>query len=78
MISVRISATIANEYLTRDVYDDVAPWGFRGGTVETTEERARELLADAKYFVFDTDGTPGGIVRAYAALMRQLLAKLGE
>ena len=71
-IKVRISPTIDNEYVSRAVYDFIPG----PGTHTITEEQARELLADAKHFVFDTDMTPPGIVRAYAALASNLMAAL--
>jgi hypothetical protein len=73
MIKVRISATIANEYCDRCVYDFIG----QSGVYSLTQEQAEELLTDAKYFVFDTDMTPAGIVRAYSALASNLMESLG-
>lgn len=73
MIKVRISATIADDYMGRCVYDFIRP---AGGVHSLTKEQARELLDDAKYFVFDTDMTPAGLVRAYSALASNLMAAL--
>ena len=75
-VKVRLSSTIINEYATRGVYDEIAPWGAKSGTYILTDEQARELLDDAKYFVFDTDMTPSGVVRAYAALASNLMQAL--
>lgn len=71
-IKIRISPTIDNEYLTRAVYDFIPGPGVHA----ITEEQARELLEDAKHQVFDTDMTPAGITRAYAALASNLMAAL--
>jgi hypothetical protein len=74
MYKVRISPAIANEYVDRCVYDFIGS----AGTYKLTRKQATELLADAKYFVFDTDMTPPGIVRAYSALASNLMAALGD
>ncbi len=71
-IKVRIGSTIANEYMTRDVYDFIG----KAGSYELSREQAEELLADAKYFVFDTDMTPRNVVQAYSRLATNLLAQL--
>lgn len=73
-ITIRISATIADEYMTRGVYDFI---GNRG-TYRLTQEQAAELLADAKHNVFDVDYMPGGTRRAYAALASNLMAAGAE
>jgi hypothetical protein len=72
MIKIRISTTIANEYIDRAVYDFIG----NAGTYNLTREQAEELLKDAKYFVFDTDYTPAGVVRAYSALATNLIDAL--
>jgi hypothetical protein len=74
MIKVRISPTIANEYVSRDIYEFISA---RGGVHSITEDQARELLDDARHMVFDTDMTPAGIVRAYASLASKLMESLG-
>ena len=73
LVKIKISATIANDYATRDVYDFVS---MTGGIHHLTREQAQELLSDAKYMVFDTDLTPAGITRAYSALASNLMAAL--
>jgi hypothetical protein len=71
-IKVWISATIADEYMTRGVYDFI---GHRG-TYRLTREQATELFEDAKHNVFDVDYMPRGTARAYAALASNLMSAL--
>lgn len=73
-MKVRISKTIANEYVDRCVYDFIGG----AGVYDLTEEQARELKEDAIYYVFHTDMTPPGTIRAYSALATNLLAALGD
>ena len=71
-IKIRITSNIANEYMSRCVYDFIG----NAGTYNLTRDQANELLEDAKYFVFDTDMTPPGIVRSYSSLATNLMAAL--
>lgn len=74
MIKIKISKTIDNEYISRGVYDFIEGPGINRVTIE----QAELLLSDAKYFVFDTDMTPPGIVRSYASLASNLMAALAN
>jgi hypothetical protein len=72
MTKIKITATIADEYMTRGVYDFID----QAGTYHLTQEQATELLEDAKHNVFDVDMMPAGTSRAYAALASNLMAAL--
>ncbi|MDK9702432.1 MAG: Eisosome component PIL1/LSP1 family protein [Sulfuritalea sp.] len=82
MISLRISAAIADEWAGRGI-DDVIPGvprpAYGGGVISVTPEIAREILADCE-FNGDTRGgpesMPGGTRRAYQALAAQLRRSL--
>lgn len=75
-VRVRISDTIFNEYVIRDM---PSSWcGESAGWCETSIEEARAMLADAEYQI-DKDGpdeTPAGIRTAYRHLAEQLRKSL--
>lgn len=72
MIKVRISATIADEYMTRGVYEFIG----NAGLYELTIDQAIELRDDAIHNAIDVDYMPGGTRRAYSALASNLIAKV--
>lgn len=72
MIKIRISATIADEYMTRGVYDFIGSAGLYILTIE----QACELRDDAIHNALDVDFMPGGTRRAYSALASNLIARV--
>ena len=72
MIKIKISRTIANEYVDRCVYDFIGA----SGTYRLTPEQAQELLDDALHNALHTDCMPPGAQRAYSALATNLMAVL--
>jgi hypothetical protein len=74
MVKVRISATIADEYMTRDMYEFIG----KAGTYTLTLEQAQELRDDAIHNALDVDYMPPGTARAYSALASKLIEAIGQ
>lgn len=73
---VKISPTIANEYLSRDVraHEEMRNFPITAGWHDLDKATIAEMEADAKHFVYDTDATPAAIMRSYFGLLAQLSA----
>jgi len=67
-MKLKISNTIANEYMTRGVYDFIE----QRGVYNLTDAQAHELLQDAIFNYLHTDA-PRGVSNAYRALAHKLL-----
>jgi len=67
-MKLKVSNTIANEYMTRGVYDFIE----QHGVYDLTDAQAHELLQDAIFNYLHTDA-PRGVSNAYRALAHKLL-----
>ena len=73
MVKIRISPTIADEYMTRGVYDFIG----NAGTYTLTLEQAKELRDDAIHNALEVDFMPPGTARAYSSLASKLIEVIG-
>lgn len=73
-IKVKISPTISNEYVTRDLRG----YPTKIGVCWTDEKTAREMLADAEFYSHPDgpDLVSYSLKRAYASLVEQLKPQL--
>lgn len=83
-LKIRISETIANEYITRNVFDGSIDWPFvpsDAGVHLLPLATCAAMLDDAE-FQCDPHGgpedTPPGVKRAYRALVKQLRIAFAE
>lgn len=73
MVKIRISQCIANEYMTRDMYEFIG----HAGTYTVTLEQAQELRDDAIHNALEVEYMPPGAARAYSALASKLIEMIG-
>jgi len=77
-VSVKISATIANEWASRGIHDvvpDLPDWDYNGCVLQLPLSVAREVLADCEFNGNSRSGPedmPPGTRRAYQALAKRL------